>query len=78
MRTRVLGSGESCDALAPWESVSYDCLASSDAPCPRDEGQSCDSLAHDGALVVGRAVSSGRGPVTRRLGRRQGPSPTIP
>ena len=75
MRTGVLGSGESCDALAPWESVSCDCLASSDAPCPRDEGQSRDSLAHDGALVVGRVVSPGRGPVTRQLGRRQGPSP---
>ena len=82
MRTRVLGSGESCDALAPWESVSCDCLASSDAPCPRDEGQSRDSLAHDGALVVGRAVSPGRGPVTRHsladdraLVRRRGVSP---
>ena len=60
MRTRVLGSGESWDALAPWESVSCDCLASSDAPCPRDEGQSRDSLADDRALVRRRGVSPGQ------------------
>ena len=66
MRTRVLGSGESCDALAPWESVSCDCLASSDAPCPRDEGQSRDTA---------WPTTEGPSPATRRVPGTGPPSP---